>query len=129
MTGGPALPRRANFARALYVAARCQTHSFCSADRWLQDACTRRRWAPGRGEERVLLAHARCYTAAHHVLKFLANGLPGHARRRSAQDRYQRQCNACRRAATSVWLTASATTAVQAWCVACAGGQAAQDAL
>ena len=116
----PAIARSAALGRALYVAAWGQMYGR-HALTWQTESSSRRRWAAGTGQEWVILTHTQSYTAAHHVLRLLANGLPGHARWRDAQDRFPHQCTSCGLAGASVWHTASASYAGHALCRHCLG--------
>ena len=120
-TQRPDLPRGRRLGRALYVAAWSQQHGH-TLDTWFAAASARRRWAQGDGSEWDILAATADFTAAYHVVRVMANGLPGHARWRTAADRFPHQCTVCRCQADAVWHTASATTPGTAWCHGCLGG-------
>ncbi|CAK0863567.1 unnamed protein product, partial [Prorocentrum cordatum] len=70
------------FGRAVYAAAWGQMHGGAVAA-WMQGASARRRWAPDTNAEWDLLRYCTSFAEAHRFLRFLVNGLPRSARRRT----------------------------------------------
>ena len=88
---------------------------------WFSTRSGARPWAPGAGGEWHILRHARTYTAAHHVTRFLAGGLVGHARWREPDDHIPHECSACHGRARQLWTSAGRTHDGVAWCDRCMG--------
>ena len=115
--------------RALYAAAWYCLHLGHFAV-WLHRKSTDRRWAPGSGNEWRILRAAGSYTAAHHCLRLLTDGLPGPARWRSGATRRvaPRTCVVCGSAAAHAWATPTEDDDGLAWCGVCFGPWAAGNA-
>ena len=126
-TTHPARVHGRYFGRVIYVAAWAQMH-LDTLRHWLRTTSEGRRWGRTNGAEWSLLTHCASFTEAHHLLRLLANGLPGSARRRGAADRVPHQCS-CGRPATRVWLTAGGNDPGAAWCDTCLGPWAGQASL
>ena len=71
---------------------------------WFSLRCRGRRWAPGQGLEAAILRQCRSYTAGHHVLRFLVNGMPGGHRWRPTPEHRTRNCSACGAPGHTSWL-------------------------
>ncbi len=87
----------------LYVVLWARTHLTQHQD-WFTHRCQLRRWAPGVGHEACLLRSCRSYTAAHHILRFLVNALPGGQRWRPSCEHRPRVCHECGAPAATSWL-------------------------
>ena len=79
---------------SVYAALWAQTH-LRDHNAWFRRRCRARRWAPGHGLEAALLRASVGYTTAHHVLRFLVNGLPGGQKWRPTRHRRPRTCDRC----------------------------------
>ncbi len=88
---------------SLYVVLWARSHLAHHLE-WLRRRCQLRRWAPGVGHETALLRCCSSFTAAHHVLRFLVNALPGGQRWRPACEHRPRTCCECGAPAVVSWL-------------------------
>ena len=123
------LPPNRTVGRALYVAAWARDH-LAAFWAWLAGKSRTRRWASGTGREWLVLQAATNYTAGHHILRVLADGLPGSARWRSSAARHlaPRRCFGCGAPARYAWTTPAEGQDGRAWCEGCFGPSAQGDA-
>ena len=98
------MPVHSTLSSSLYIILWARAH-LAAHQAWFSVRCRTRRWAPGQGLEAALLRHCRTYTAAHHVLRFLANGLPGGQRWRPSPHHRPRTCVGCGAPGLISWLS------------------------